>query len=163
MKCMTERLNRSTIAPTCMNSYNPYTLDLVIRLISRKCNDLDFMEMEKVKWSVPQYVYVQSVQIMDDNPVRKVMGARVDTENVRAKFDLFYGTNFASLVTDSLQKTFIKNIDKQISKLQDEHLVYVQKIDIILQPDVTKILNLYLKKYIDPQVINDVIKIHGQM
>lgn len=144
-----------------MPSYNTYTLNLVIDLISRKCTDMEFLELEKVRWSTPQYVYITSVQLMDDNPIRKVLKNGVDGD--REKFEKYYAINFASMLVDILQKTFVKNLETQTTKVQEEHKIIVRKFNIFLHNNAGNILNTLSKKYIDLAATKEIISIQYKM
>lgn len=148
---------------THFSTYNPYTLDLVIRIITRKCSDEDFMGIERVKWSCPWYTYVRSIQLCEDNPINLVIQNKQDTYNQRAKLDRFYATNFARIVTEQLQKTYVNNIDDALEKIQKDHKIMIKKISIVLNSKDTEFLNKLLTKYISPKVINEISKINEQM
>ena len=149
--------------PAYLSSYNPYTLGLILRMIDRKCSDLEYLDMERVKWSLPLYVYVQSVQLMDDNPIHKMGQFRPGSDKEKRKFEVFHATNFASLASNTLQKAFIKDIDKVIRRLQKEHKTHIQKISVVLQSNLNTMLNKYAQKYLDPKSIEEIIKIQNQM
>lgn len=160
---MTISMQKSSSLKARLNLFNPYTIDLIFRLISRKCTDSDYMLLEKIHWQVPQYVYVRNVQIMKENSLQKILGNRPDPQNARENFELFYVTNFASLVTEILEKTFIRDIDKKISEIQKEHLITINRIMIVLEDVLTNTLCYLVEKYIDPKVVDELIQINDQM
>jgi hypothetical protein len=139
-----------------ITSFNTYTLGLVFQLIGRKCIDKDYMLLERIKWTCPQFVYILEIQLMDEHPFNEVI-RRNSADTTKEQFNKYYAANFSTQVSEILQKTFLKDIEKRIKKIQKTHKVAIQKINIILIQRCLESLNLLIGKYID------IIGINAQM
>lgn len=145
---------------TIFESFTEYTLPLIFKLVLRKCTDREYMDIEDIKWQYPYNIHINLIRLLPENPAQILLTNHGDNAVKRKEFETFYGIQFAHVCSGELLRTPIKDMEQKIQELQTKHSIIISSISIILELKDTEYLCGLLKKYIDPDVVNDIIYIN---